>query len=127
MTKTKNKKILIIDDEASLQRVLKSKLLADHFQATTMSNGILALELLEKESFDLILLDLVMPQLDGFGVLAELRKRKNKTPVIVLSNLDQEGLVEGSKEALGVKDYFIKANASLEEIVERINQILDEK
>jgi DNA-binding response OmpR family regulator len=122
---TKVKKILIIDDELSLLKALKVKLSSkNHFEIKSTSNGNTALKILRKENFDLIILDLVMPKLDGFSVLTELQRRKNKSPIMVLSNLDQDGIIKGSKKALGVKDYIVKSDSSLEEVFKHVKKII---
>jgi DNA-binding response OmpR family regulator len=67
-------------------------------------------------TFDLILLDLILPEMDGFAVMAELRAKKIKTPVVVLSNLGQDEDRKKAKD-LGVINYLVKSNAPLSEIV----------
>lgn len=117
------KKILIIEDEKSIARALEHKLVYAGFEAKTVFNGEEGVELLQKETFTLILLDLVMPKMDGFEVLEALKEQKNKTPVIVLSNLSQED-DEKRARALGAKEFFIKSDTSIVTIVERVAQLL---
>ena len=120
---TKPKNILIIEDEKPMARALELKLTYEGFEAKIVFNGESALELLEKEKFDLIVCDLVMPKVDGFKVLEALKEKKITTPVMVLTNLSQE---EDEKRAksLGAKEFFIKSNTSIANIVERIRQFL---
>lgn len=117
------KKILVIEDEQSLANVLEFKLSHEGFITKSVTDGSAALKVLTTEKFDLILLDLVMPVMDGFQVLEELKKRKISTPVIVLTNLNQ---AEDEKKvmALGAKGFFVKTNISVFEIVNRINRLL---
>ncbi|MFA6255067.1 MAG: response regulator [Patescibacteria group bacterium] len=119
---TKKKKILIIDDDRSLVEVLSQKLSAVGFDPVLAYNGQEGLEKVKTTKPDLILLDLIMPIMDGITMLKELRKTSD-TPVIVLTNLSNE---EKLSEALksGSHDYLIKASYSLEEIINKINQVL---
>ena len=113
------KRILIIEDEKPMAHALELKLTHVGFEAHTAPNGEEGLALLEKENFDLVLLDLVMPKLDGFAVLAEIKKKGIKTPVMVQTNLSQENDEKRAKE-LGAKGFFIKSNTPIAEIVEQI-------
>lgn len=117
------KKILIIEDEKSLARALELKLTHEGFEATVIFNGEDAVELLKKESYDLILLDLIMPKMDGFTVLAILKVKKIKTPVIVLTNLSQQNDMRRTKE-FGAKEFFIKSNTPIAAIAERVIELL---
>ena len=119
---TQPKKILIVEDEGAIVRSMTLKLVSSNFDVTAAYNGADALAILQKGTFDLILLDLMMPKMDGFGVLEEMKARGDTTPVIVLTNLSQE---EDKKrvEAYGAR-YFVKSNISLSQIVERIKEIL---
>ncbi len=120
---TTKKKILIIEDEKPMARALELKLARAGFEATSASNGEDGLAMLEKETFALILLDLVMPKMDGFSVLGELKQKNIQTPVIILSNLSQEDDEKRAK-ALGAKDFFIKSNTPIAAIVEQVNKFL---
>ncbi len=117
------KRILIIEDEKPMALALELKLSHSGFEAKRAPNGEEGLALMEKENFDLVLLDLVMPKMDGFGVLEEMKKRGIKTPVMVQTNLSQ---VEDEKRAkeYGVKGFFIKSNTPIKEIVEEIRNFL---
>ncbi len=118
-----SKKILIVEDEKAIARALELKLKSTGIEVEVAGNGEKGLEALEKEKFDLILLDLVMPKLDGFGFLEQMKAKKIKTPVIVLSNLSQEG-DEGKAKEMGAKEFFIKSNTPLVDIVKHVNKIL---
>jgi DNA-binding response OmpR family regulator len=123
MPKTK-KKIIIIDDEKPLARALELKLLHVGFEISIAENGEEGLAILEKENFSLILLDLIMPKMDGFLVLEALKNKGNKTPVIVLSNLSQ---TEDEKRAklLGAKAFFVKSDTQIAVIVEKVIEFLN--
>ena len=117
------KKVLIVEDEKLIVKPLAMKLELSGFEVKVAYNGEEALETLEKEKFDIILLDLMMPKVDGFDVLAALRKKKDRTPVIVASNLNQEGDVSRALE-LGVTSYYVKSDITLDEIVDKIKEAL---
>lgn len=117
------KKILIIEDEKTLAKALELKLTSLGFNVRVVLNGEDGVNLLEKEVFSLILLDLIMPKMDGFMVLEWLKTRKIKTPVMVLSNLSQESDIKRTED-FGVRDFFIKSNTSITTIVERVIEIL---
>jgi DNA-binding response OmpR family regulator len=119
----KTKKILIIEDEKTLARALELKLTHSGFEVKTVFNGEDGIALLQDESFSLILLDLIMPKMDGFAVLEDLKAKKIKTPVMVLTNLSQENDVKRTKE-FGAKEFFIKSNTPIVTIVERVIKLL---
>ena len=115
--------ILIIEDEKTLARALELKLVRSGFVVKVVWNGEDGIALLQRESYALILLDLIMPKMDGFTVLEALKKHKVKTPVIVLSNLSQESDMTRTKK-FGVRDFFIKSNTPIAIIVERVKKLL---
>ena len=112
-----NKKILIIEDEKTLARALELKLTRAGFEVSVVFNGQEGIERLKKEFFELILLDLIMPKMDGFTLLSNLKKMRIKTPVAVLTNLSQESDIERTKK-FGVKEFFIKSNTPIAVIAE---------
>ena len=117
------KKILIVEDEEPMARALVLKLEKEGYEAKSVEDGSKALEVLDKEKFDLILLDLMMPKLDGFGVLEEIKKRNIKVPVIVSSNLSQDSDFKKAKE-LGAKDFFVKSDTPLVQVIKHIKEAL---
>ena len=117
------KKILIMEDEKPMARALELKLVHAGFDAKAGFNGEDGVLLMRKEHYDLALLDLVMPKIDGFKVLEILKNENIGIPVIVLSNLSQEGDERRAKE-LGAKDFFIKSNTPITTIVEHVTQFL---
>ena len=90
---------------------------------STAFNGEDGVTLAQKEQFDIILLDMMMPKMDGLAVLGVLKNRHDTTPVIMLSNLNQENYILKARE-LGVKDFLIKSNTPIAAIVERVTKIL---
>ncbi len=121
MKETTKKKILILEDEKPLAHALELKLTHEGFEVVTTDNGEMGISILEKEKFDLVLSDLIMPGVDGFGLLDAIKNKKLKVPVIVMTNLNQE---EDKKRAfdLGAVDFFVKSNSTLSEIVEGVKK-----
>ena len=119
----KPKKILIIEDEKTLALALEMKLTRAGFEVKTVFDGEEGIALLQEEIFALILLDLIMPKMGGFMVLENLKIKKIKTPVMILTNLSQENDIKHTKE-FGVKEFFIKSNTPIGTIVERVMKLL---
>jgi len=117
------KKILIAEDESILLDVLKNRFRADGWDVITAINGDEAIEAVKKHPFDLVLLDLIMSQKDGFAVLREIRENPTfKTlPIIVLSNLGDQDNIKKALE-LGANNYYIKTQHSMSEMIEKANQ-----
>lgn len=111
-----SKKILVVEDEKSMAKAMKLKLTKAGFDVHVVHNGEEAFSMVEKGGFDLIITDLVMPRLDGFGLLIALKEKGINTPVIVTSNLSQPEDESKAKE-LGAIDYFIKSNTPIIEII----------
>lgn len=123
MTTNNPKKLLIAEDERSIAKALQLKLSIAGFEVDTVNNGEEALALMKTKKFDLLLLDIMMPKMDGFSVMTEMKKSKNKTPIIILSNLSQEDDAKRAEE-LGAVDFFIKSNTPLAEIVDKVKKFL---
>ncbi|MDD5055655.1 MAG: response regulator [Candidatus Peribacteraceae bacterium] len=117
------RRILIVEDEKPLSHALAMKLKHDGFETDLATNGAEAIEKLKEQSFAMVLLDLIMPVVDGFGVLEEIRSRKLKTPVIILSNLGQDEDRAKAKE-LGAVDYFVKSNTPIADIISRVKDVI---
>jgi len=103
-------KILLIEDDEMISGMYKTKLLQDGYEIALAPNGIDAINMVEAEKPDLILLDIIMPGLDGFSVLEDFRQNKKITvPIILLTNL---GTDEDKKkgEDLGATGYLIKSS-----------------
>ncbi len=118
------KRILIIDDEKPIARTLSIKLSAQGFEARVAEDGQTALEIIGKEKFDLIILDLLLPIIDGFTVLSEIRKKGIKTPITIVTNLSQPEDITRAKE-LGADDYFISSDVSMADVVQYIKKSLE--
>ena len=120
------KKILIAEDERPMARALELKLGNSGFETKAVYDGKEAYDELKENKYDLVLLDLVMPILDGFTVLEKLEEEGIKVPIIVLSNLGQEEDVTRAK-GLGAKDYFVKSNISLSDVVVHLNKFFEKE
>ncbi len=119
------KKILIIEDDKFLKRVISRKLSGEGYEIIEALDGEKGLKSAQEENPDLILLDLILPGIDGFEVLARIKKDPviAVIPVIILSNLGQkEDIDKGMK--MGAADYLIKAHFTPGEITTRIEKIL---
>lgn len=118
-------KILIVEDDRSLANVLAVKFGKENFSVLSGYNGEEGLELALSEHPDLILLDIIMPKMDGLTMLERLRRDKwgKNVPVIVLTNLSDETKVT---EAIKNKsfDYLIKSDWHIEDVVEKVRQRL---
>jgi DNA-binding response OmpR family regulator len=116
------KRVLIVEDEKPLAHALQLKLEHEGFQTVLAQNGQECLQFIEEQEFDVVLLDLMMPVLDGFQVLEKLQQKSHQPTVFVLSNLSQtedEQRVMG----LGAKKYFIKSDTPLSVIVEEVKKV----
>ncbi|HNV97209.1 MAG TPA: response regulator [bacterium] len=120
------KKILIAEDERAMAKALELKLRSSGFDAKSVFNGEDAVKELEKEHYDLLLLDIMMPIKDGFFVLEEIKNKNIKIPVIISSNLSQEEDVKKAKN-LGAIDYFIKSNTPIASVIEHVKNALKMK
>jgi DNA-binding response OmpR family regulator len=118
-----HKKVLIAEDEELIAKTLAKKFILSGFEVQVAANGQEALDHMSKEKYDLLLLDLMMPIVDGFGVLAELKKRGDQTPVIVATNLNQVEDVTRVFE-LGCTNYYVKADTPLDQIVEEARKAI---
>lgn len=117
--------ILLIEDDPFLWSLIRSKLTKEGFNVTVAQDGQEGLAHAAKINPDLILLDIILPDLNGFTVLEKLKSNKatSRVPVIILSNLgQQEDLSKGM--ALGAKDYLIKAHHTPQEIIDKVKEVL---
>ena len=117
MKEKDDQKILIIEDTKAISKALSLKLSNESIDVVTVSTGREAIDTISRDSFDVILLDLVIPDIDGFSILETLKLKGSKAQVIVLSNLSQKEDIEKAK-TFGVKEYFIKADTPISEVVE---------
>ncbi len=115
-------RILIVEDEKDLAFELKKMLIKEKFSVSLVFDGNNAIDILLSEKFDLIILDLMLPEIDGFEILKFIRKEKIKTPLLILSAKgDLEDKVKGLD--LGADDYLTKP-FSQAELLARIRALL---
>jgi DNA-binding response OmpR family regulator len=118
--------ILVVEDDPILKNLL-GHTFAGKYQTLYASDGNEALALFEQHKPELVLLDFMLPTMDGFAVLETIRKRTDDAkavPIIVVSNLGQDKDKERAK-SLGATDYLVKADVSIEEIVAKIQAVLE--
>ncbi len=121
------KKILILEDDVFLSKAYVIILTKEGYQVTNYPNGRQGLDATKKAKFDLILLDLLMPELGGIEFLKEFQPKKNtETKVIVFSNMSSEETIKEAME-LGVVKYIAKATFSPKEMVQLIAETLKSK
>ena len=118
-------KALIVEDEEILAKVLEEKLKKANFNVQIAENGEKAISITKNFNPDIILLDLMLPKIDGFEVLKEIKKDNDTKliPVIAITNLADDDHIKKALQ-LGVVDYFVKANHPVNEIVEKVKAIL---
>lgn len=118
-----NKKILIIEDEKASAKALEIKLQKIGYDTKTVFNGEEGLKEVENGGYDLVLLDILMPIIDGWGVLEKIKEKGIKIKVIITTNLSQP---EDKKRAMemGTSDFMVKSDSTLINIVDRIQSIL---
>ena len=121
------KKVLIVEDDDNLRKILADGLSASNFELFEALDGEEAVNVVMNDRPDLILLDLLLPKLDGFAVLERLRHYPKEavaqTHVVVLSNLWSNKDILRAK-ALKVDEYFVKANTNVEDVFVKIKEIL---
>jgi CheY-like chemotaxis protein len=121
------KSILLVEDDLFVIDIYKTKFKEVGFDIDIAENGEEALSKLKEKKPALLILDIVLPNIDGWDLLRKIRNEPNlqDLKVVVLSNLSSKGEVEKGSE-LGVIKYFIKANFTPSEIVNEIQKILKE-
>jgi DNA-binding response OmpR family regulator len=120
-------KVLVIEDDKFLRELISQKLLKEGYDVAEAMDGEKGIEAVKQESPDLILLDLILPGMDGFDVLARIKSAPESSdiPVIVLSNLGQKDDIEKGLK-MGAVDYLIKAHFTPGEIIEKIRAVVKE-
>ena len=119
------RRILLVEDDRFLRKAAETTLKQQGYTVITAADGEEALRVAHSAPPDLILLDVIMPKLNGFQVLDALKKDPTTAhiPVIILSNLGQDRDVQQAMEA-GATAYFIKADLSLQALVQRVGETL---
>ncbi|MDQ2973426.1 MAG: response regulator [bacterium] len=120
-------KIAIIEDDAAISQMYRIKFEGDGFKVDTAENGFLGLQLVENMKPDIVLLDLMMPEMNGDEVLKRLRATSlgKDLKVVILTNMGESEAPDTIKN-LGVSAFIVKANMTPRQVVELIKKILSE-
>ena len=120
------KTILLVEDDKDLLNLMNKKLTEVGFKVASVETGRQALDYLKQEKPDLVLLDILLPDIDGLSVLNQIAADEETKfiPVIILSNLADQGSVEQAA-AIGEYEYLVKAKTDLNDVVEKIKQKLE--
>lgn len=120
------KDILIVEDEAFVVNVYKTKLTKEGYNVHVADDGEKGWKIAQDVEPDLILLDLILPKMNGFDVLENLKSSENlrDIPVLILSNLGQQSDIQKGID-LGAKDYLVKSDTSLKEVLEKIQSVIN--
>jgi CheY-like chemotaxis protein len=120
------KKILIAEDDNFLSNAYRLKLTKAGFEVQLVADGAELLKVLPTFMPDLILLDLVMPVMDGFTALTEIKKNPiyAKIPIIIASNLGQKEDLDRTKD-LGIADFVVKSDLSLDTLITKIKELIN--
>ena len=119
-------KIVFIEDESALQTTFRDLLSKKGYEVVNAMDGEEGLKMVKAIRPDLVLLDLILPKMDGFEVLKGIKEdpETKNIPVIILTNLEESGDIQKAIE-LGAKNYLVKANYNLDEVVEKIKKALE--
>lgn len=121
----KGTKIAIIEDDVAIVQMYRLKFAADGYEVKTAGDGVAGLKLIEEFNPEIVLLDLMMPQMNGLDVLAQLRKnaKTKDLKVVVLTNM---GDAETASKAYAMKatDYIVKAEMTPRQVSEKITKLL---
>lgn len=122
---TQKKKIVIIEDNSSLAEIYKTRLEMIGYTCYVAYNGIIGLYFVQKEIPDLVLLDLMVPDIAGDEILSKMRKSNwgKNIPVLVISNLNETDAPPNLRQ-LGISGYAVKANLEYDQIDQMVNNIL---
>lgn len=123
-------RILLVEDDQFLRELMTTKLKREGFDVHVAADGREGLQLIQTVKPDIVLLDVILPGLDGFNVLQQVRASGDQmvaqVPIVLLSNLGQDTDVQKGK-ALGANDYLIKSNLTIDEIIKKIRRFLPEQ
>lgn len=117
------KNILVADDDPDIREITGHNLIKSGYQVVLASNGIDAIKSIKEVTFDLIISDLSMPDMDGFELMNELAKRKDKIPLIVISGLSEERCMLNMADKLGA-DYTFEKPFDNFDLINKVNELL---
>lgn len=121
-------KILLVEDDGFLREIIFKRLVNEGFDVVEAEDGEKALIEVNRGDFDVVLLDIILPNINGFEVLEKIKSNENEKiknlPVIMLSNLGQETDIEKAM-SMGASNYLVKAHFTTDEIIGKIKQELE--
>ncbi len=119
------KKIEIVEDDPFLKEMMSKKLTAAKYTVVPAADGKEGIKKAKEEQPDLILLDLILPGIDGYQVLEKLKadKETSKIPVVIISNLGQKEEVDKGLD-LGAADFLVKAHFTPDDIIDKVKEVL---
>lgn len=121
-----SQKILIVDDDRYIHELYEEVLREAGFEVTTATNGEDGLKMILADGYDLVLLDIMMPKLDGLGVLEKIAEMPNRpsTPIVLLTNLANDpNVIEAMNKTLA-KSYLVKSDLTPDEFLEKVRGFL---
>lgn len=121
-------KILIVEDDAEMRQALANKLMQLHHEIIEAEDGEQAVSKFLHHRPDLIVLDLLLPKMDGFEVLETLKEHMDltKTPVVIYTNLSKPESIEKAKN-FNINDFYVKAQTQIDELCERVQNLLQSR
>jgi len=119
---------VLVEDDSLMSSILATHLIKEGFAIVSVTNGTQAFERIQAEQPSIVLLDIVLPGVDGFNVLQKLKQEEStkSIPVLILSNLGSEEEIQRGMD-LGAEAYLVKANSMVEEITSKVREILNKK
>ena len=121
---TPNKKILIVEDDSSFLWLLKQGLANEDFSVISAEDGEKGLKMIEEEKPDLILLDIMLPKMDGISVAKNLKEKKIGSHIIFLTNLNDTIHISQAVEISRETEYIVKSDLHIDQIVARVKEKL---
>ncbi|MFA4871496.1 MAG: response regulator [Patescibacteria group bacterium] len=119
-------KVLLVEDDLMIVEMYKMRFEEEGYAVLVTDKGSEAIEIAEKEKPDIILLDVILPEVDGFTVLQKLKNdiKTKEIPILLLTNLGQESDKEKGLQ-MGAADYFIKAQHTPVEVIQKIKELIN--
>ena len=121
-------KILLVEDDVTLVKMYERKFLSDGYEVSIAYDGLEGLEKVAAEKPDLVLLDIMLPKLDGLAMFKKMRSQPAtfSTPVILLTNFGQEDAIFECYK-LGAIDYMVKSDVTPQQVVDKVKKFLAER
>lgn len=119
------KKILLIEDDSFISQMYSVKFRQTEYDFIVANNGKEGIEMIKAQKPNLILLDIILPEMDGFTLLEEVKKDETlkSIPIILLTNLGQQEYIQRGL-ALGANDYIIKAHSTPQEVIDKVTSYI---